>query len=348
VNYDVVIATKNRPEALKISVPLILGQKVLPAKLIVVDCSDDHVLIRKTVEALVRDTVPLTVVHAEPNLPQQRNTGLEHVESEVVAFPDDDSLWWPGAAEAILRIYQHDRQRQIGGVCATWATDPPPQANLSENRKYRMTRTDRIKQKMGGWRHRFEDFACPNPLYVHGRTQWAHLAIPEWLSEVNAVPIEYMNGLCMTFRTEIICRCRFDADLGAHVGWAPCEDVAASFAVIQEFPVVRACDAMVCHYTFPSPRSGGFRAGFITQLNRAYVLCRYALPGSPARKALRRFARYKAMQYALGGLSPYGRARLGGHLRALSHMKRLLDLPGDALRDSYLETCQQVLGNDRA
>jgi glycosyltransferase involved in cell wall biosynthesis len=348
MNYDVVIATKNRPEALKISIPLILNQSILPETLIVVDSSDDHGLIRKTVEEIVRDKVQLVIVRTMPNLPQQRNIGLKHVESSIVIFPDDDSLWWSGVAEAILRIYQRDKKSEIGGVCATWATEPPPQANISDRRKYRMTRTDRIKQKIGGWRHRFEDFVCPNPMYVHGRTQWSHLAIPQWLSDVNAVQIEYMNGLCMTFRTEVIRKHGFDADLGSYVGWAPCEDVAASFAVMQELPVVRACDAMVCHYTFPSLRSTGFRVGFVTQLNRAYVLCRYAAPSSPARKALRRFAYYKMIQYSLGCHSKYGRERLYGHIKAISATKVFLNLPVDALRDSYLETSQQFLSDGHA
>jgi len=349
MTYDVVIATKNRPEALKLSIPLILNQSRPPEKLIIIDCSDDHRFICNIIRDIVNNSdVKLVIEHSKPNLPQQRNIGLKHVESSIVIFPDDDSLWWSGVAEAILRIYQRDKKSEIGGVCATWATEPPPQANISDRRKYRMTRTDRIKQKIGGWRHRFEDFVCPNPMYVHGRTQWSHLAIPQWLSDVNAVQIEYMNGLCMTFRTEVIRKHGFDADLGSYVGWAPCEDVAASFAVMQELPVVRACDAMVCHYTFPSLRSTGFRVGFVTQLNRAYVLCRYAAPSSPARKALRRFAYYKMIQYSLGCHSKYGRERLYGHIKAISATKVFLNLPVDALRDSYLETSQQFLSDGHA
>jgi len=342
--YDVVIPTKNRPEALKLSIPLILGQSIPPKKLIIIDCSDDHQFIRKTVCNILDDSgVELIIEHSQPNLPQQRNIGLQHVESPIVFFPDDDSLWWPGTAEAILRVYQRDRDCQIGGVCPTWATEPPPDAGLSEDGQYQMTPIDRVKQKLGGWRHRLETFICPNPMYVQGRTAWSKLSVPEWLDEVNAVPIEYMNGLCMTFRTEVICKYNFDADLGSYVGWAPCEDVAASFAVIQGLPVVRARDAMVCHYTFPSKRAGGFRAGFITQLNRTYVLSRYAATDSPARKALRRFSRYKAFQYALGCHSRYGRERLLGHIKAMSSTKKLLKLPKEVLRDSYLALSQQFL-----
>jgi hypothetical protein len=38
----VVIATRNRPEALALTIPLILGQSRQPEKLIVIDSSNDH------------------------------------------------------------------------------------------------------------------------------------------------------------------------------------------------------------------------------------------------------------------------------------------------------------------
>ena len=50
MTYDVVIATRNRPEALRLSIPLILKQGRPPTKLIIVDASDDHQLIRKTIK----------------------------------------------------------------------------------------------------------------------------------------------------------------------------------------------------------------------------------------------------------------------------------------------------------
>ena len=346
MTYDVVIATKDRSEALKISVPLILQQSILPERLIVVDSGREHSSVRSAVKEIVGSKVSLTIIHSQPNLPQQRNIGLEHVKSDVVFFPDDDSLWYSGVAEAILRIYRHDVKCEIGGVCATWATEPPPEADFLEVPKYRMKCSDRIKQKLGYLRHQFENFVCPNPMYVYGRKQWSNLIIPEWLSDKNAVPVEYMNGLCMTFRTKVICKYGFDADLGLHIGWAPCEDIAASFAVTQELPVVRACEAMVCHYTFPSARTGGYLAGFITQLNRAYILCRYTVSGSPVRKALGYSVYYKMMQYALGIHSEYGRKRLQGHLHAMALTKRLLNTPIDDLQKCYLEICQNVLGDD--
>ena len=48
-----VIATRNRPEALALSIPLILGQSRKPRKLIVIDSSDDHAPVAEAVAETV-------------------------------------------------------------------------------------------------------------------------------------------------------------------------------------------------------------------------------------------------------------------------------------------------------
>lgn len=119
MDYDVVIATRNRLGALKLSVPLILNQEQAPRRLIVVDASDDIKAVRQFMNQVAnRQEVDFEVLFSKPNLPYQRNLGLARVISPVVIFPDDDSLWWPGVAKSIMRIYERDTAGDIGGVCA--------------------------------------------------------------------------------------------------------------------------------------------------------------------------------------------------------------------------------------
>jgi len=345
MDHDIVIATRNRPEALRISIPLILSQSRAPRNLIIVDASDNHKEIRQTVTKTVSD-LPVTLKILESvqrNSALQRNIGLDEVESPVVMFPDDDSFWWPGVAEAIMRIYERDECGEIGGVCATRAKTPPPAFGLVGDNKYEMKLSDRLLKRISGLRHHLDDRFCPNPMYVHGRSRWNELKIPKWLSEENSAVTEYMNGLCMSFRTNLFRSHGFDPDLGTFVGWAANEDVAASFAVMQEHPLVCAFDAKVCHYKFPGPRGSGFELGFINHFNRAYVICRYSPLGSAARRALKRFGCYKALQYLLGIKNRFGRDKVRGHLQALRSMKVLLKSPPECLRDLYLEQCQKVL-----
>ena len=60
LDFDVVIATRNRPQALALSIPLILGQSRPPEKLIVIDSSDDHA----AVAGIVAETVARAVAES--------------------------------------------------------------------------------------------------------------------------------------------------------------------------------------------------------------------------------------------------------------------------------------------
>ena len=42
LGFDIVLATRNRPEALALSIPLMLSQSRQPGRLIVIDSSNDH------------------------------------------------------------------------------------------------------------------------------------------------------------------------------------------------------------------------------------------------------------------------------------------------------------------
>jgi glycosyltransferase involved in cell wall biosynthesis len=345
MDYDVVIATRNRAEVLKISIPLILEQSRPPRKLIVVDSSDNHDVVRRTVQFITSGSkVTLEILHSQKACSaHQRNLGIERVESPVVMFPDDDSFWWPGVGEAIMHIYERDTDGVIGGVCAREITVPPPSVNLDDGKIYKMTLADRIRQKIGRPRHIFDDFVCPDPLWIHGRSRWGVRPLPKWLKEENAALVELSGGARMSLRVDIVRNDGFNEDLGLYSGWAPYEDADMSFKVMQNYLFVGAHNARACHYKRPGQRSGGFKIGFLTQFNRAYVICRYSPPGSRARKSLKRFAIYKMMQYLLDFRSQFGRDRVKGTISAIKMMNYLLDTPSELLRQRYLELCQEVL-----
>lgn len=346
MDYDVVVATRNRPEALKLSIPLILKQERPPHKLIIVDASDDHQLICKTIKKTVgASPVELLILNSQPNIAHQRNIGLEHVKSPVVMFPDDDSLWWPGVAEAIMKIYERDTNHDIGGVCARETNKPPSDMDMNMGGSYRMRTSDRIRQKIDRLRHKFDYRFCPDPLWIHGRSRWNVRPFPQWLTNVDSALVEFMGGFRMTFRTEVLRKYGFDEDLGRYIGYSAYEDADASFKVLQEKLLVGAHDAHVFHRKAPNRRASGFEIGFILLFNRAYVICRYSPPGSSARTMLRRFALYKLAQYLLNINTSFGRARIRGVLTAIKMMKYLLDTPASLLHEQYLELCQKAVGH---
>lgn len=347
MDYDVVIATRNRPEALKLSIPLILTQERPPKKLIIVDASDDHQLICKTVkEALGACPVELVILNSQPNSARQRNIGLKYVESPIVMFPDDDSLWWPGVAEAIMRIYERDKNGVIGGVCAAMATQRNPEMHRVEEAGYKMRLSDRVRRQIGQAYNRFTRFCYLDPLWLHGRSRLGVQPAPEWLSEENAVLVEHMGGYRMSFRTHVFEERGFDEDLGAYVGYAKCEDTEFCFYVMRKKLLVGARNAKVFHYKFPSRRGAGFKLGFISQLNPAYIVCKHSPKGSIARRAIRPYSVYRLMQYMLGIHTQFGRELVRGMLLATCQIKELLQSPPNCLRECYLKLCKQALSEN--
>lgn len=345
MEYEVVIATCNRPNVLKVSIPLILMQDRPPLRLIIVDASDNHDEVRRAIaNSIVGFSVDVKILRSHPNNALQRNIGIEHVSSPVVMFPDDDSLWWPGVAQGIMRIYERDKNGDIGGVCARPTKHPPPGIDLAENVGHKMRISDRVRQQIERVRHNFDNRFCPDPHWVHGKSRWNVRPMPDWLSNENAKLVEYMGGFRMSFRTEVLRQFGgFDEDLGRYVGWAACEDADASFKVLQKYLIVGAHNAKVFHYKSPNRRAGGFELGFITLFNRAYVISRYAPKGSVARSALKRFSIYKVMLYMLGTHTQFGRDRVRGCLLALRFINELLNTHSDCLRDRYLEFCKKAL-----
>lgn len=349
MDYDIVIATRNRPSVLRVSIPLILRQERPPQRLIVVDASDDdtHEKVRQSVRQTVVDfPIELDILRAQPNSAHQRNVGLERVKSPIVMFPDDDSLWWPGVGEAIMNIYEQDTNGDIGGVCGRETAQPPPNIDITARNVYRMKISDRIRQKMGGLRHKFDNKFCPDPLWVHGRSRRNVRPFPDCLRDIDSALVEFMGGFRMSFRTELIRKYGFNEELGKYAGYAAYEDADASFKVLHEKLLVGAHDAHIYHYKAPSRRAKGFQLGFLLLFNRAYIICKYSPPGSKARKMLKRFGRYKLAQYSTAIFDSFGRDRVRGTLAALKSMDELLNCPTEELREKYLQICERAVNQN--
>jgi glycosyltransferase involved in cell wall biosynthesis len=98
---SVVIPTRNRRALLARTLASVLAQKGVELAVVIVDeASTDG-----TAEALASVADPrISVVHhpVPRGVAAARNAGLEHVETEWVAFVDDDDLWAPGKLAAQL------------------------------------------------------------------------------------------------------------------------------------------------------------------------------------------------------------------------------------------------------
>ena len=342
MTFDIVVATRNRPDALSMSLPLMLRQSRQPESLIIVDSSDDHDAVASVVARLTEDwKVAVRIIKTTPNLALQRNIGLEAVNADVVMFPDDDSLWHPGVADAIMKVYEADKEAQVGGVCGKQVILSPLE---DEDMIYRKSNRSIIKTCVQPIRNRFENCFFPKPFQLFAEEAWTKMPDLEWLDQVNAVKVKNMAGFRMSFRSSVLKEVKFDPILGSKVGYAQHEDMEASVHVLKSGNhLLGAQDARVFHHVFPSKRAHGFAYGFCQIANYAYVVSKHAARDSLSFQALDRFLRYKITLYRSRVFQRYDRDVFQGAKCAWDIRHRLLpgnniDLPG-----AYKQICDDYL-----
>lgn len=337
MEFDIIIATRNRQMVLPISIPLMLSQNRLPRQFIIVDSSDNHNEVKYIVEKTVCNAhadIDLLIIQSEPSSSHQRNIGLKYAKSPVVIFPDDDSLWSPGVAESIMKIYEKDEENLIGGVCATESSIPPPGVFGNMKPVYHMEFRDRLQGITGSKLRSIEDRLFPDPLFLEGTAKPKQKKIPSFLHEEKASISGPMTGFRMSFRRQLIDTLRFDEILGRYSLF---EDRDASLGVMQNHIIARAGKALVFHYRAPEERVNGIEWGMMHILNRAYVVCKHSKPGSRARRLLKRYLFYKLARYILQAQTNYGRQRVLGAWRAISQISYIINSPKDDLPKRYIE-----------
>jgi len=342
LTYAAVIATRNRPEALKLSLPLLLSQSRPPAQVIVVDSSDDHGPIREIVDrAAAASGQKIRFIESSPGTSLQRNLGLAEVMTDVTFFPDDDSLLPSGTMAEIMQIYELDGEGLVGGVCSAEALSVPPELARIVQGVYSVRREVRLMRVILRLRRAIEARLFPDPFLYCAAKHYRTLRKPDWLETQNAVLVDWMTGFRMSFRTEVIRKLGFDEALGRY---ALFEDTDASFQTLRTHALVGARNAKIYHHKAPERRGAGRELGAVQILNRAYVVAKTGNLDARLTGQIRRYALYKILLYALRIDSAYGRSRLRGAWAAYRGLSRLLGAPPDRLTETYLAVRAECLG----
>ena len=341
LEFDIVLATRNRQQVLGLSIPLMLAQNRLPRRFIVVDSSDDHSAARRVVEDVFSregTSVQLQILESpKAGSSYQRNMGLQYVASPVVIFPDDDVLWYPGTADALMRIYEKDVDRAIGCVATSVAPVSPEGVFPSSEAPYQLELRDRVarnlRKVLGPIEGKlFSDPVNPGDSWME---VWGAKTPPTWLQDEDADLCGPVFGYRMSFRTETICGLGgFDERLGRYSMF---EDSDASLGSLGTHMNVCTRRAKVFHYRVPGERVNGSEFGMMAILNRTYVVCKHSLPGSTARRRLKKYLYYKGLRYLLQTYTEYGRKRFWGAIHALPEARRLINAPIEELSNRYME-----------
>jgi hypothetical protein len=340
------MATRNRPEAVAFSLPLLIGQSRPPARILIVDSSENPEPIAALVGRLDSESVPILYLRSSPGLPHQRNVGLEQCRAEVVMFPDDDALYYPDVAAQIMEVYETDAT--VAAVCGRPAARPPASAgdynttpdlasDTMERLGLRVRLLARVRQRL---QRTLED---RDPVLVLGRKlngRHPRLMLPP---EMDVIHVPYMTGFRMTFRRAAIIGSGFDETLTAY---APAEDIDGSFSAMRWGPVVAARKALIYHQRVTGARADGFRLGLWGILNRSYVVLKHidahpetftAADRSQMVRRLRQFMTLRILGYAIRARDDFGRARLRGAWAGLARLSHLAAAQGLELSDRYAE-----------
>jgi GT2 family glycosyltransferase len=332
--YDCIIATRNRLSALRMSIPLILKQDVLPRRLIIIDASDDHDSVRAAVDQIserlgYKDTIVAKSDAA--NSARQRNIGLYFADAPVVMFPDDDSMWYEGFATNVLKIYAADVRRQVGGVAGISVLVPPPQL---EQPAYKKSAIASARDALQPYRSHIENRLFPHPFKSIAATTWADEI--DVVDGIDSTRVHHISGFRMSFRTDAIKQVRFDEILGYGAGYAYHEDLDVSLRLGRMgYALVECQGAKVCHYSFPGKRGKGYNYGFVAIANCVYVCRKTIGHDTQIYSGLERYLKYKLTLYASRFNSKHGREVFRGALEAWRNRSKLLEADDAHLPEAY-------------
>lgn len=339
LEYAIVVATRNRLDMLTATLPLFVNQSRLAARIVIVDRSDDHESVVRLCESIAKDApMPFDILYGnEPNLPSQRNQGLEYVFEPVVIFPDDDSFWYPDTAERWLAAYEADTNERYGAVSATDVYTLPgqPEAPVPV-RRIRFTNLPVVMAV----RNLIEAAAIPQPFNVYGLERMAALGPAAKADGLTYPLVASIGGYRMSFRTELAKRIQFDAVLGSKVGYGVHEDKDMGLRVLQAGALIAAVpDARVFHNVAPGKRANGFPYGFFHILNYLYICRKVFVDGSRPLGVTRRYLSYKVFLYGLRRSDAYDREVYRGARAALSEWDAIMTAQPEELAARYAEIC---------
>ncbi|MFS4439644.1 glycosyltransferase family 2 protein [Paracoccaceae bacterium GXU_MW_L88] len=346
LTYTTAICTRNRPDALALTLPYHIAEARAPERVVIIDSSDDPSEDIATVERLAKDApMPVEHITSESGLAYQRNLILPQLTTDVVFFPDDDSLIEPGAMEAVMRIYERDTEKRIAGVAPRELFTPIGPLKSEADEAYEKTTSDKIKNAIAAPRYKIEKAVIGDPFVEVANIKYARQpAPPAWLDDADATVVPWNTGFRMSFRTESIRRKGFHEPLGRY---ALFEDIDAGFQTLDQQILVTIQNVGIYHHKAPARRANGRALGAMHILNRAYVCARSGEGQNPkVRSAMKRFSLYKLAQYAVGARGDFGKERLQGARAASKVAGKLLTTPQDQLEARYLEFRTQIFTSE--
>lgn len=234
---DVIVCSTGRPAELDACIRSVERQTVRPAQLLLCLPHDE--------DCTIESDLPMSVVHSEPGLPIQRNAALEYVESELVAFIDDDVVLAPDYLEAVCAWFA-DHESCVG-----------VSGNVENDKRRRVvSRMFRVLFAMANDDGRLR--RSGDAIYLHHPTE--------------PTRVEFLSGCNMVYRSIVATAMKFDEAL---VGYAYMEDVDFSMRASLSGELWMLDAALLVHQRTPTSRVP--KCEYVAQVfgNSAYLFAKH-------------------------------------------------------------------------
>ncbi len=340
-DISIIIATRNRLNALQMSLPLILAQSYKPREVFVVDSSDDPEPIRAFVESQAAQTdIPVEHIESAPGLTKQRNVGLARVNAPLVMFPDDDSLLFETCLEEVVGVYNADKDEVLVGVTVRPAGHSPLKGQSGEPQvTYDRKSPGTIRYFLGSIYNSVERQIAPIPYIFLRREIIEGKTLPDAVAQLDCSVAPDQEGFRMSFRTKYLRQAPFNECLS---GYSLGEDIDVCYGLAEKGMIARLNRHLIYHNEFPGPRVNGYRWGVMQPVNIAYIVSRHTEPGHKARRAVFPWLRVLILQLLLRLDNQYQRDRLKGILKARRQLCRLIEAPRQNVDAVYLSIMEEI------
>ncbi|MEO6186943.1 MAG: glycosyltransferase [Steroidobacteraceae bacterium] len=351
LNWSMIICTLNRLPLLQEALQTVVWQTRPPRQIIIVDSSADWEHCRDVVMAGIASRHPqfewIYLGSSTRSLTAQRNIGLARCSSDIAFLFDDDTFAFPDCAEQILRVYERDAERRIGGVSAMLspfhpAHELPPEWGkaMPESSAGPSQRYSRLADFMRSWWDQYRLFIPYDGDYHWRDTEWLGMG-----GEVG--PVQLFHGCRMTFRTAAIREAGGFSEALTRQCFG--EDIDASYRVSRRHQLVEARKALVHHLLSPRARAGVSVQTTLVLLNAIVLYWIHAAGGRPRQGAVLRFALTRlGAEMVRDMVKPWrGLPHFRGILRALPRAIRLSRLSKQELLQVYPSVQTELLDSKR-
>ncbi len=238
LRLSVVICTKDRPESLAQTLETLWRQTRLPDELVIID---DGRQAPELVGAM-RAAAEMRGVRFGycnkcdcPGLARSRKAGIAQSSGDILLFLDDDVLLDANYVAGIMRVYESDADRRVGGV-----------EGVLEGLRY--ARLQMLVLRFFGMDSpRREGQILKNFIGVLVR----NISAP--------TEVQWLTGCNMSYRREALEGVEIPTDLE---GWSAGEDRAISWQVGRRWRLVATPEARLVHRKVPTARLSARQTGF--------------------------------------------------------------------------------------